>query len=191
MSQELKSLSPESIYALQQQGKTVQVVDVRTPAEFDAVHAVGAQLFPLERFDAAGVVQALGGNGTGTHDPIIVTCTSGGRAREAALRLLAAGYSNVHIMEGGTRRWSRVGLPVVRGKPHLPLERQVQIAIGALVVLKVVFGYAFHPLFFVLVGAVGAGLVLAGITGNCALTRVIAKLPWNQSVSCETAGSTA
>jgi rhodanese-related sulfurtransferase len=167
------------------------MVDVRTPAEFEAVHAVGAKLFPLDNFDPEQVVHALGGNGTGTHDPIVVTCASGGRARKAASQLLAAGYSNVHVMEGGTRRWSRAGLPVVRGKPFLSLERQVQISIGAMVVLKVVFGYAVHPLFFGLVAAVGAGLVFAGLTGNCAMASILAKLPWNQATSCEATGSTA
>jgi rhodanese-related sulfurtransferase len=120
-----------------------------------------------------------------------VTCTTGGRAQDAAKKLLAAGYPNVHVMEGGTRRWTRVGLPVVRGKPLLSLERQVQIAIGTMVLLKVFFGYAVHPLFFGLVAAVGAGLLFSGLTGNCALARIIAKLPWNQSASCEAAGSAA
>jgi hypothetical protein len=75
---------------------------------------------------------------------------------------------------------------VIRGKPVLSLERQVRIAIGSLVVLKVVFGYTLHPLFFGLVAAVGAGLVFAGLTGNCALASVFAKLPWNRAASCET-----
>ncbi len=43
--------------------------------------------------------------------------------------------------------------------------RQVQIAAGALILLGVLLGYTVSSGFFLLSGAVGAGLTFAGVTG--------------------------
>lgn len=55
--------------------------------------------------------------------------------------------------------------------------------------LKVVFGFAIHPAFFALVGGIGVGLLFAGITRNCALAKLIARMPWNQCKTCAAASS--
>jgi Protein of unknown function (DUF2892) len=36
------------------------------------------------------------------------------------------------------------------------------------------------PLFLILSGFVGAGLIFAGITDTCAMAMLLAKLPYNQ-----------
>jgi len=78
-----------------------------------------------------------------------------------------AGYPNLALIQGGTEAWAREGLPVKRCGSAISLERQVQIAVGVLLVLKVIFGCAVHELFFVAAAFVGAGLVVAGITRWC------------------------
>ena len=50
------------------------------------------------------------------------------------------------------------GLPVVRGKKTISLERQVRIAAGSLVVLSSVLGVFLHPGFMGISAFVGAGL---------------------------------
>ena len=62
----------------------------------------------------------------------------------------------------------------------LPLMRQVQIAAGSLALLGVILGYAVSSAFFLLSGFVGAGLILAGVTGFCGMARLLAIMPWNR-----------
>lgn len=72
-------------------------------------------------------------------------------------------------------------MPVVEDKSQpLPLMRQVQIAAGSLILLGVVLGYAVGSAFFLLSGFVGAGLILAGVTGFCGMARLLDKMPWNR-----------
>ncbi len=66
----------------------------------------------------------------------------------------------------------------------IALERQVQIAIGLLLVLKVVLGFTLHELFFAATAVVGTGLIVAGITRWCGMARLVALMPWNKRVNC-------
>ena len=43
-----------------------------------------------------------------------------------------------------------------------------------------VLGYAVNPAFYALSGAIGAGLLFAGLTGTCALARILKWMPWNR-----------
>lgn len=182
MNGELESISPSALNERMRGGEPVALLDVRTPAEFDARHVRGAHLLPLDELSPDRAIARLGGNGLGKEQPLYVTCQSGLRAAQAARRLAEAGYPRVTVLEGGVQAWAQAGLPVVTGKARstLSLERQVQIALGVLVLLKVGFGFAVHPAFFVLLAALGVGLVVAGITENCALARLIARMPWNR-----------
>ena len=72
------------------------------------------------------------------------------------------------------------GLPVVRGKKAVSLERQVRIAAGSLVVIGVALGLLVHPVLFGLSGFVGAGLVFAGVTDTCGMGMMLARMPWNR-----------
>jgi len=60
------------------------------------------------------------------------------------------------------------------------MMRQVQIAAGGLALLGAALGYAVHPAFYALSGAVGAGLMFAGFTGTCAMARILSVMPWNR-----------
>src|SRR5208282_1599254 len=110
----------------------VELIDVRTPVEYREVHAEPARLVPLDGLDLRAVMEAR--DGPGDH-PLYLICRSGSRGRQAAEKFHAAGYTNVANVEGGTLAWERAGLPVVRGKKTVSLERQVRIAAGSLVVL--------------------------------------------------------
>jgi len=58
--------------------------------------------------------------------------------------------------------------------------RQLQIIAGSLVLLGVLLGALVAPGFYALPGFVGAGLLCAGATGHCGMTRVLAIMPWNR-----------
>ena len=49
--------------------------------------------------------------------------------------------------------------------------------------LGVILGFAISPAFFGLSAFVGAGLMLAGVTGFCGMARVLALAPWNRRVA--------
>ena len=155
----------------------VDLIDVRTPVEFREVRALIARNVPLDSLDPHAVMKER--NGTAA-DPLYVICRSGSRAGKACQQFIDAGYTNVVNVDGGTQAWDEAGLPVVRGKTTMSLERQVRIAAGFLVLLGAVLGFFVHPFFIGLSAFVGAGLMFAGITDTCAMGMLIAKMPWNQ-----------
>jgi rhodanese-related sulfurtransferase len=189
MSATIRSVPASEVHAARVRGESPAIADVRTPAEFAAVHAVGAINHPLDGLDPATTVESFGIAGLGREVPLYLTCLAGQRAALAADRLAAAGYPNVALLEGGTRAWEAEKLPVVRGRtaPVLSLPQQVQVTIGALLLLKTVLGTAVHPVFFILTGAIGAGLIYAGLTENCLLARVLGRMPWNRIQAAERA----
>ena len=83
-------------------------------------------------------------------------------------------------VEGGTAAWEAAGLPVVRGKKTISLERQVRIAAGVLVLVGSALGYFVHPYFIGVAAFVGAGLTFAGVTDTCGMGMLLARMPWNQ-----------
>lgn len=173
-------ISPQELHERRQQGKC-DLIDVRTPAEYGEVHATDAVNLPLDRLSPKDVMQSRNGS---ADQPLYVICKSGNRAGKACDKFISAGYDNVVNVEGGTDAWASAGLPVVRGKKAISLERQVRIAAGFLVLVGALLGIFVHPYFAGLSAFVGAGLMFAGITDTCGMAMVLAKMPWNQGSSC-------
>lgn len=169
------SITPRQLADLQAAGRPVDLIDVRTAVEYREVHVPFARNVPLDRLDPATIRQ-----GRATPDePLYVVCRSGGRGRQACEKLLAAGLAVCNV-EGGTQAWADAGLPVVRGKKAVSLERQVRIAAGSLVLLGAALGWLVHPGFIGLSAFVGAGLVFAGVTDTCGMGLLLARMPWNR-----------
>jgi rhodanese-related sulfurtransferase len=165
------------------------LIDVRTSGEFAAVHAEGARNVPLDRLDPAAVMAGRKGATTDggvstTVGPIYLICKSGKRATMAAEKFVAAGFDNVAVITGGTDAWVAAGLPVVRGKGVISLERQVRIAAGLLVLIGVVLGLTVNVWFIGLSAFVGAGLTFAGVTDTCGMAMILARMPWNKGGTC-------
>jgi rhodanese-related sulfurtransferase len=170
------TISPRQLADLCESGK-IDLLDVRTPVEYRELHAADARSVPLDRLDPATVMQARNGS---KDELLYLICRSGSRGRQACEKFLAAGFTNVVNVEGGTLAWVEGGLPVVRGKKAISLERQVRIAAGLLVLLGALLGWLVHPAFVGLSAFVGAGLVFAGITDTCGMGMLLARMPWNQ-----------
>ncbi|HSI35760.1 MAG: rhodanese-like domain-containing protein [Phycisphaerae bacterium] len=168
---------PAEVANARSQRPGVGLIDVRTPVEYAEVHAEGAKLVPLDVLDPEAVMADRNGS---AGEPVYVLCKSGTRAAKAVERFRAAGFDNVFGVEGGTQAWERAGLPVVRGKKVMSLERQVRVGAGSLVLLGVLLGWLVHPAFFGLSAFVGAGLVFAGLTDWCGMGMVLARMPWNR-----------
>jgi rhodanese-related sulfurtransferase len=178
----VSTVSPAMLAELSRAGKKIDLIDVRTPVEFREVHVEIARNVPLDRLDPQALMQARNGSSA---EPLYVVCKSGGRGQQACEKFIQAGYTNVVNVEGGTTACIDAGLPVVRGKKAMSLERQVRIAAGALVLIGVIGSYTLHPYLIGLSAFVGAGLMFAGITDTCGMGMILARMPWNQCGSCE------
>ena len=154
------TIKPRAFAELCTDGKKIDLIDVRTPVEYREVHVGIARNVPLDRLDVAAMMQGRNGSAS---EPLYVICRSGSRGQQACEKFLAAGFPNVVNVEGGTLACVEAGLPVVRGKQAVSLERQVRIAAGSLVVLGAALSFV-HPAFVGLSAFVGAGLVFSGIT---------------------------
>lgn len=88
------------------------LVDVRTPAEWDAGHAPDAVHVPLETVPAQA--SALPRDRV-----VVVICRSGRRSQAAVAELGARGF-DAHNLTGGMLAWVQAGLPVVSASGAAP-----------------------------------------------------------------------
>jgi rhodanese-related sulfurtransferase len=152
----------------------VTLVDVRETAEYATERIPGAQSYPLSQFDLHQIRPAAG-------QKLVLYCQSGNRSAKAAKQCIEAGMNSVIHLRGGIPTWKSAGYAVERSQnAPISLFRQVQIVAGSLVVVGTVLGALVSPVFLLLSGFVGAGLVFAGITNTCAMGILLAKLPYNQ-----------
>jgi len=171
------TIAPSTLAELRKSGKTIELIDVRTPVEYREVHVEFARNIPLDQLDPLGVMQSRSKT---SNEPLYVICRSGSRGQQACDKFLKAGFANVFNIEGGTTACVEAGLPVTRGKKAMSLERQVRIAAGTLVLAGAILGWQVHLGFIGLSAFVGAGLIFAGITDTCGMGMILAKMPWNQ-----------
>jgi rhodanese-related sulfurtransferase len=169
----LREVRPEQLSRWLEAGGC-RLVDVREADEFRRERIAGAESRPLGAIDPDAL--------RATDDrPLVLQCNSGARSREAAERLLAAGWQEVWHLAGGLQAWKRAGLPVEGDhRAPLPLMRQVQITAGALIVIGFALGVMVAPVWHVLSAFIGAGLVFAGVSGTCGMAALLARLPWNR-----------
>ena len=173
-----KVISATDFFQRLQAGEPVELIDVRTPAEFQEVHVEIAQNYPLDRLDPQAI-QAARPHPEGR--PLYVICRSGARGRQACDKFVAAGYPEVINVDGGTMACVAAGVPVVRGKKAIPLDCQVRMLAGSLVAIGTALGHWVHPAWLLLPAAVGLGLVYSGWTNTCMMGNMLAKMPWNQA----------
>jgi rhodanese-related sulfurtransferase len=184
----LGTISPQALAQLHRSGQGIDLIDVRTPAEFQQVHVEFARNIPLSDLDPAQVVRTRNGS---ANEPLYVICQAGGRGQQACDRFAKAGFPNVINIEGGTAACETAGLPLVRGKKVMSLERQVRITAGSLVLVGVALGSLVHPYLYGLSAFIGAGLVFAGVTDTCGMGMMLAKMPWNTRTAPSTSSPSA
>ena len=173
-------VQPARIRQLLAEGAPLRLLDVRTPAEFEAVHIRGAYNVPLDTLAEHREELRLH-----VREPIVLVCRSGQRARQAEQALREIGMENLHILDGGMNAWEAAELPVERGRQRLSLERQVRIAAGALAATGGILALLVNPLFALVPAFIGSGLVLAGVTDFCPMALLLAKLPYNRVAACD------
>jgi rhodanese-related sulfurtransferase len=178
----VQTIQPTTLAAMMRQNPAIELLDVRTPAEYETRHALSARLEPLDRLNPAEVMASRGARSS---EPLYLICKSGGRAGKACEAFMAAGFTNVISVAGGTEAWAGAGLPTEStGRKTLPLDRQIQLIAGMICLTGAILGVAVSPWFYLLCAMVGAGLTLAGLTGFCGMAVLLARMPWNQARSC-------
>ncbi len=181
----VSTILPRELAELCNSGTKVDLIDVRTPMEFQELHVANARNVPLDQLDPVKLMQTRNGS---SREQLYVICRSGGRGKQACEKFLAAGYTHVINIDGGTLACEQAGLPMVRGKKTVSLERQVRMAAGSLVLLGAILSWLVHPAFIGLAAFIGAGLIFSGVTDTCGMGLLLARMPWNRgsqsSTSC-------
>lgn len=156
------------------------VLDVRTAAEVKAAALPNCLHIPLHELTPARLQEEItksGKNGS----CVYLLCQGGKRAEMAADQLKGQIDAELVVIDGGMNAVKQSNIPLaVTGKKVIPLERQVRIAAGLLVITGAVLGTWFNPAFYGLSAFVGAGLIFAGVTDICPMGMLIAKAPWNK-----------
>lgn len=158
-----------------------RLIDVRSAAEFHAVHIPGAYNVPLpllreHRQEFAAPLD----------EQIVLICRTDRRACEAELLLADAGLSRLHVLSGGISAWQQAGAKTVKGQGRWDLERQVRLVAGGLVAAGILTSTR-APQAKWLSGAIGAGLMTAALTDSCLMGSLLAKLPYNRDLEPDAA----
>ena len=69
----LKTITAAELAAFSSAGRPIELIDVRTPIEFRAVHAEQARSVPLDILDPATVMES---RNCGTNEPVYLICKS-------------------------------------------------------------------------------------------------------------------
>jgi glyoxylase-like metal-dependent hydrolase (beta-lactamase superfamily II)/rhodanese-related sulfurtransferase len=165
------TITADALQALRGQGAGPLLLDVRSPIEFESERIEGALNVPLGALDARVDEIPEGAD-------LVVVCRTGVRATIAAESLARTGR-RARVLDGGVQAWRRARLPLREGRKRLPVDRQVQLIAGAMVLTGVGLGLAVSPWFLALAAFFGAGLTFAGATGTCGLALLLMRLPWN------------
>lgn len=170
----IKSINAETLKDWMASGDAV-LVDVREQGEHVAEKIEGAHLVPLGTVSTSALPTCEG-------KKLVLHCRSGKRSGEACKKLLAENPDlEIFQLEGGISAWRAAGQGTISsGTFFLPLDQQVQLTLGVVLVVASLLGAVFSPTWFWLTGLVGTGLMVAGLTGFCGLAKIMAKMPWNQ-----------
>ena len=150
------------------------VIDVRTRDEFKRSHIEGVINIPVD------MVQ--------THESLFkkfnvcVICNSGNRSAMVIRDLSNRGIQNLTNVRGGMAAWIKKGFPVIGGsKQVMPMMRQVMVVAGLMIMSGVALHFLVNPKGIFLSAFVGLGLFYAGLSGNCYMTKILGRLPWNKA----------
>jgi len=97
-------------HGLEEHQRTVQILDVREPAEFSGPlgHIRGAVLIPL------GALAERAGE-LARDRPVVAVCRAGSRSAQATVILREQGFTEIANLAGGMLRWRAEGHPVEGG----------------------------------------------------------------------------
>lgn len=167
-------ISPSELKLMLDTGDT-ELIDVRNTEEFASRHIKEARSVPLSILDLKHICDKT--------KKIVLQCESGSRSKLAAKKLQELSKDlKIYSLDGGIRNWTEKNYAIVDGIAvgnKLPLNRQVQITAGTIIVIGIVLTKLMSRLFIVIPLFIGCGLIFAGISGWCGMGSLLALMPWN------------
>jgi hydroxyacylglutathione hydrolase len=106
--QDVQTLSMVTVEEVVEKIDELHIIDVRTPAEWNAGHIEGAQHLELVKFTQ--MLQDVPKDAN-----IVVTCGSGNRSSIAASILQKAGTTQIAHLKGGMQAWKKAGEKQIKG----------------------------------------------------------------------------
>jgi rhodanese-related sulfurtransferase len=181
MTENIKKVSANEFLSVLESADMPLVIDVRTGAEVGNEYLDGCVNIPLHELSLSQV-QTCVVEKEAAGQPVYLLCGTGKRATSAIDKLKEEVVNPLLVIDGGIEALKQAGCSFSQGKGSvMPLERQVRIAAGSLVLVGVLLGTFLTPGFYGVSAFVGAGLVFAGITDTCAMGMLLARMPWNSA----------
>ena len=106
LSNPVKVISYEEVQNLLQ-NKDVQLIDVRTPEEYETGFIDNAQNINYFSPTFVDEIQQLD-----KQKPVILYCRSGNRSSKSAEKFTKAGFVTIYDLEGGITKWKEEGLEI-------------------------------------------------------------------------------
>jgi len=94
-----------------QKTDAVQLIDVRTPEEYNAGYIKNAKNIDFFEDNFIEEMSKLNKD-----EPIYIYCKSGGRSGRASKKLKNAGFTKVYDLEGGFMKWESEGKGITKNK---------------------------------------------------------------------------
>ncbi|RAJ13433.1 rhodanese-like domain-containing protein [Olleya aquimaris] len=105
---ETKVVSPEEMQTLLQLDN-VQLVDVRTPEEFQAGYIAEAQNIDFMSPTFEEDIKTLD-----KEKPVLLYCQKGGRSAKCAEKMKDLGFKKIYDLQGGFSKWKHEGFKYVK-----------------------------------------------------------------------------
>ena len=142
-------IDPKRLYELYESGEPIELVDVRTPAEYRSLHATIARLLPLDELDPKTFMETRRG---AKDAPIYVICRSEQGARRRVRSSSRQGSRMSSTSPAALWPGSRRACRWYAARAMLPLDRQVQIMAGTMVLAGFALGEIVNANWFLLSG---------------------------------------
>jgi rhodanese-related sulfurtransferase len=106
-SKKYQTISPKVFATKMLDNETVQLIDARSPEEFELQHLNNAKNIDWNGENFEEKIKKLDKN-----TPVFVYCLSGGRSKKSANKLIEMGFVEVYELEGGITNWIANKFPV-------------------------------------------------------------------------------
>jgi rhodanese-related sulfurtransferase len=105
-----KGISPAELTRLINREDAL-VIDVSAQNDFEKGHIVGSKHVAASQLEPDHKLVAKA-----KEQPVVIVCRTGVSGGNAAKKLVKAGFTKVHMLEGGIAAWQQAELPLTKGK---------------------------------------------------------------------------
>jgi len=171
----IQEISPNGLLTLINNKEKLELIDVRTEAEFQSAHIENSRNITL----GSNLFNEFKTTQKDDSQKYVLICQGGARAKSASQELSNSGIKNMYLLTGGMNGCKNFDFPFVKVAGVVSMERQVRIAAGGFVLVGSLLGLLVSSSFFIIPIFVGAGLFYSGASDTCGMAVVLGKMPWN------------